>query len=79
MLNTATTYSRLLELLTARDYAERHEPYLLDLLTEPEAALREDTARAESVATLYNVPPARDMRYTLAVWDLVRPAGTPRS
>ena len=70
MLNTATTYSRLLELLTARD---------CDLLTDPEAALREDTAGAESVATLYNVPPARDMRYTLAVWDLVRPAGTPRS
>jgi hypothetical protein len=58
MLNTASTYAKLVELLTARDCAERYEPHLLDRLPDPNMAFREDTQLAESVAAEYGLEPA---------------------
>jgi hypothetical protein len=69
-MNTATTYSRLLELLTARDYTERHGPHLLDLLPDPDAAFREDTEAAKAVAAEYGIPPSPTGQYPFVIWTI---------
>jgi CubicO group peptidase (beta-lactamase class C family) len=72
----ATDYSKLLETMTARAYAERYEAHLLNLLPDPDTAFREDTERAARVAAGYGLPPAVDGQWPLVIWDLARPAGT---
>jgi hypothetical protein len=78
IVKRAGDYSKLLELMTAREYAKRFEPHLFEIFPDVEGAFREDTARAESVAARYGLAPATDGRYPLAIWDLIRPARAPR-
>jgi hypothetical protein len=74
VVKRAGDYSKLLELMTAREYAKRFEPHLFEIFPDFEGALREATARAESVAARYGLAPATDGRYPLAIWDLTRSA-----
>jgi hypothetical protein len=60
-------------LLTAKEFLTRFEPGALNLLSEPERTLREDTLRAAAIATWSGLEPAADGRYPLAVWERVYP------
>jgi hypothetical protein len=60
-------------LLTATEFLTRFEPGALNLLSEPERTLREDTIRAAAIATRGGLRPAGDGRYPLSVWERVYP------
>jgi hypothetical protein len=60
-------------LFTAKEFLTRFEPGALNLLSEPERTLREDTLRAAAIATGRGLEPAVDGRYPLSVWEGVYP------
>ena len=59
--------------LTAKEFLTRFEPGALNLLLEPEKALREDTLRAAAFASENGLPPAADGRYPVSVWERIYP------
>jgi hypothetical protein len=61
--NTADDYSALLEPLTAREYRRRKEPWTLEFMLNPEAALREDLERAEAIAAEYGLAGSKSGTY----------------
>jgi hypothetical protein len=61
--NTADDYSALLEPLTAREYRRRKEPWTLEFMLNPEAALREDLERAEAIAAEYGLARSKSGTY----------------
>lgn len=65
---TDEDYSRLLELMTAREYVARHEPHLFETFPDTEAALREDTEAARSVAAEFGIPPSPSGIYPFIIW-----------
>ena len=60
-------------MLTAKEFLTRFEPGALNLLSEPEKALREDTFRAAALASENGLSPAADGRYPVSVWERIYP------
>jgi hypothetical protein len=69
--STAKGYSALLEPMTAREYRRRKEPWTLEFMLNPEAALREDLERAEAIAAEYGLARSRSGTYPRVIWDRV--------
>lgn len=57
-----------LNLPTAREWLADTEPHVLDLMTDPERALIEDTERAAKVAQRMGFPKNARGRYAMVVW-----------
>ena len=68
---TEQDYSTLLELMTAREYRRRKEPWTLEFMLNPEASLREDLERAEAVAAEYGLARSKSGTYPRVIWDRV--------
>jgi len=68
--NTGSDYSALLEPMTAREHMLRFNPTVLELLPDPDSALRADTVRAAAIAAEYGLPPSSTGTYPRVVWDM---------
>jgi hypothetical protein len=61
----------LSEPMTASEYRTRYEPGTIELLTDPDAVLKEETERAALIAIQRGLKPSASGMYPLAVWSLV--------
>jgi hypothetical protein len=57
--------------MTAREYLTRFEPGTLELMADPEAALKEETEKAAVIAIQRGLQPSEAGTYPLAVWRVV--------
>lgn len=63
-----------LNLPTAREWLAGTEPHVLNLMTDPEKALQEDTEKAARIAHAAGFQTNAEGRYPMHVWMQVYPA-----
>lgn len=72
MFNTDASQTHTV-LYTAKEFLDRFEPGVADLLLAPETSLEVDTEYAHALASRYELPKSATGHYPRVVWELVYP------